>query len=177
MNFKNSGDSYTWINGCENDFKLEGSNVAISSGVVSGSSVILTLSATPASYTGLSYSGHQGAGSPTIRNLNGLGLVGFRLFPVTPFAPKLSEREEALFSVYPNPVAAHGILTVQLTDEAPVTISIYDLNGRKVREYLDGNIGQGAHNLSINLTGLSKGMYNIVAETNHDIGHQKLIVE
>ncbi|MEO5675028.1 MAG: sialate O-acetylesterase [Chitinophagales bacterium] len=175
--FKNTGDAYYWTNGTEKDFKLEGSTVTVIIGTVSGSSVILTLSATPVSFTGLSYLGHQGPGSPTIRNSNDLGLVSFRLFPVTPFSPKLGVQSEPAVSFYPNPATEETTLRFQLIEQTEVTISIYESSGRKVLEKNTGNINEGWHTQTINLSELSQGLYMIALQMGNNIIRKQLIIE
>ncbi len=177
LNFKNTADTYTWTNGTEKDFILSGSNVNIISGVVSGSSIILTLSGTPLSFTGLSYLGHKGIGSPTIRNLNGLGLVGFRLLTVTPFSPKLYAAKEEPLSIYPNPAAGQTMLSFQLTSETSLIISVYNVIGTKVFENNNPNVDAGLQIETLDLKGLAKGIYIVQIKTDDNSLRQKLIIE
>ncbi len=65
-----------------NDFKLEGSNVSVTNGYVSGTSIILNLNGSPAGATGISYLAHPGNANNWIVNSNGVGLLSFYNAPI-----------------------------------------------------------------------------------------------
>ncbi len=76
-------DSLIWENGAENDFRLEGSSVAVTSGAIIDNKIVLTLAdnVPQGGATGISYLGHPGAG-PWVTNANGLGLLAFYNVPI-----------------------------------------------------------------------------------------------
>jgi hypothetical protein len=89
LRLRHSADSYAWTPGWETDFRLEGaSGTEIESGLITGNTVVLTLSEAPeAGFTGLSYVGHtHGDGAP-VKNANGIGMLAFYNFPVAFFYP------------------------------------------------------------------------------------------
>jgi hypothetical protein len=81
LEMRNASDALIWEAGAENDFKIEGANVAATSGAISGNRIVLTLSGEAASATGISYLGHSGPG-PWVTNANGVGLLSFYNVPI-----------------------------------------------------------------------------------------------
>jgi hypothetical protein len=64
--------------------------------------------------------------------------------------------------VYPNPTS-NGIINVRLTYNLPANsdpiLSLYDEQGRLVKEVLNGMQGQGVHEMSLNISSLPKSAY------------------
>ena len=73
-------------------------------------------------------------------------------------------------NIYPNP--AQNKVNVEMDDNSPATISIYDMVGRKVKA-----ITTNSKASTIIIENLEKGIYMIVSEQNNAIRSQKLIVE
>ena len=81
------------------------------------------------------------------------------------------------FSLYPNP--SHGILNINysLPESSDVTLHLLDATGRQVgNEYSWKAEGSGKHQYSIDLTGLSSGVYYCRLETNNTTQTKKLVV-
>lgn len=84
----------------------------------------------------------------------------------------VANNSNSSFKVYPNP--AQDILYLQLPQTTEnTTISIYDANGRKVKEFA---LLQGA-NTSINISSFSKGVYNLILKSKTKTYQQKFIKE
>lgn len=82
---KDPSDVLTWDSGAENDFEIEGSTITITSGTVSsGNRLILQLSAVPSGSVGINYQAHAGSSGPWVTNSNGIGLLSFFNFTVSP---------------------------------------------------------------------------------------------
>ena len=62
-------------------------------------------------------------------------------------------------SVYPNPSNGNLFINFELQQPENVTVQITDLNGRVVKELLNGNAISGKQNLNADLSELSNGMY------------------
>jgi len=65
-------------------------------------------------------------------------------------------------NVYPQPASSfQGSLTAEFTlgDAAPVTLAVYDMNGRKLREAVNATLRGGSHTARVSLNGLSAGSY------------------
>lgn len=81
LELRRANDALIWNAGAENDFILEGANVAATSGAIVGNKIVLTLSGNAASATGISYQGHNGSGA-WVTNANGVGLLSFYNLPI-----------------------------------------------------------------------------------------------
>ncbi|HON18220.1 MAG TPA: T9SS type A sorting domain-containing protein [Salinivirgaceae bacterium] len=64
-------------------------------------------------------------------------------------------------TLYPNPVTTNGTLRVTVAERTNIKVQIFDLNGRLVKEQNSGTIEAGSHNISLELSDLSKGTYLI----------------
>ncbi|MBK9330177.1 MAG: T9SS type A sorting domain-containing protein [Sphingobacteriales bacterium] len=77
--------------------------------------------------------------------------------------------------MYPNPNS--GIFNVEFVADykSPLTISLYDLNGRAVYEQKQEH--QFISSIPVLLDGLAAGLYNMVLKTEYETVSEKLIVE
>jgi hypothetical protein len=64
-----------------------------------------------------------------------------------------------LSAPYPNPAGGAAALAFNLPEEARVTVSLYDLAGRRVATPLDAPLSRGRHSLALDTTGLEPGVY------------------
>lgn len=83
VEMRDASSTLAWGAGAEANFSLVGSQAVVSAGSASGSKVVLTLSASGAGATGLTYTGHTGPG-PWVTNARGIGLLAFDALPVDP---------------------------------------------------------------------------------------------
>lgn len=65
----------------------------------------------------------------------------------------------AFLSTYPNPFAERATLHYALREEQPVTITLYDVLGRRVRTVLDREQLAGVYRVSFDAEGLPSGTY------------------
>ncbi|HHS95067.1 MAG TPA: hypothetical protein ENJ45_00640, partial [Phaeodactylibacter sp.] len=65
------------------DFQLEGGNVSITGGYVSGNDIFLNLSGEAAGVTAVSYLGHPGSANDWIANPLGVGILSFYDYPIS----------------------------------------------------------------------------------------------
>lgn len=72
---------------------------------------------------------------------------------------ELSKPQYRLEQNYPNPFTDATIIPLNLEYNSEVTISIYDLTGRKVLTPVSGSKNAGMHNFAINRDGLASGYY------------------
>ena len=82
LTLKNASDTYVWEAGSEKDFGINGANVSVVSGLISGNKVILTLSGIATGAYSIDYFGHGGSRIPFVKNLNGIGMVSVWEFPL-----------------------------------------------------------------------------------------------
>jgi len=81
-------------------------------------------------------------------------------FVALPLATGISNvTSEIGLSVYPNPSNGNLFINFELEQAQNVTVQITDLNGRVVKELMNGNTVNGKQNLNADLSELSNGMY------------------
>jgi hypothetical protein len=71
----------------------------------------------------------------------------------------------SLGPVSPNPFNSSAVISYQLPQQAYVTMSIYDINGRQVAELINGNIAAGYHSAVWNGVTYPAGIYICRMET------------
>ncbi len=76
------------------------------------------------------------------------------VFKEEPIAASLVLRQN-----YPNPVQAQTTIDYSVPKSGRVSLSLYDLGGKKVKTYLNELVGPGIHSLSVNTFDLQNGLY------------------
>ena len=98
------------------------------------------------------WSGYGKCGGPIF--VNNSVPVGIQEYGVGVSAPKL-----AMVQNYPNPFKGNTTFKYHLSENAPVTISIYDLAGKKVGVINEGVKAEGTHEVIYNAENLTSGIY------------------
>jgi len=88
----------------------------------------------------------------------------------------INENKAIQLHCYPNPATDYVIFDYQLEQNQPVSINIYDLQGKKQVEILNKNQDSGKHQI-IWYPQLSKGLYLYKIKTGSSISTGKLIIE
>ena len=73
-------------------------------------------------------------------------------------------REIAL-SVYPSPASGSFTVDYTLPEDGKVTVSLYDLSGRRIATLLDGEMAAGRHDLNYDAAALPPGVYLVHFDT------------
>jgi PKD repeat protein len=81
------------------------------------------------------------------------------------------------FSLFPNPAQENTQVVFQLQEQEQVTMQITDVTGREVLLVFKGNLAAGEHTYTINVAGLSKGIYFVRLQSPEGALTQKLFVE
>lgn len=79
-------------------------------------------------------------------------------------------------SLYPNPATSEVKVNFTLSEESDITVAIYDISGRKVKEYYSGHLQAGEHSEIYDVSDLSNGMYiySVIGESQS--ASEKLLV-
>lgn len=78
--------------------------------------------------------------------------------------------------VYPNPFKEEFEVEFSLENEEIISIGIYDVTGRKVKDLYSGLLKSGLHNLDIDASDIAKGSYFIELKLN-DSSFRKIIIK
>jgi hypothetical protein len=101
-------------------------------------------------YVQTPWSGYGKCGGPTAIN----NTVGFQEFGVGISAPKL-----ALMQNFPNPFRGQTTFKYHVTETSPVSISIFDLAGKKVGTAINETKQPGTYEVTYNADNLASGIY------------------
>ena len=78
---------------------------------------------------------------------------------------------------YPNPANNVTTISVELEESADVTVTITNLVGQTVSEMNAGNLKSGLHEINLNVSELSNGIYFYTVEAGNNSLTRKMIVE
>jgi hypothetical protein len=86
-------------------------------------------------------------------------------------------REYALSPAYPNPFNPTTVIGYDLPTSARVTITIFDVLGRRLRGLVDGDTPAGSHSVSFEAASLPSGIYLAVMVVRPGEGGQRRFVQ
>lgn len=78
--------------------------------------------------------------------------------------------------VFPNPAINHFTISINLTESARVSATIYDVFGREVMTLMDDILNSGEHKQEINANGVAPGHYFIKINAGQNSVTKKLII-
>ncbi len=82
----------------------------------------------------------------------------------------------SLFHSYPNPVSAAGTVSYSLPRAADVTLTVYDLLGREVRELASGTQPAGTYEVTFDATELPSGVYFYRLEAGEYVEARRMVI-
>ncbi|MGC9355493.1 MAG: T9SS type A sorting domain-containing protein, partial [Mariniphaga sp.] len=88
---------------------------------------------------------------------------------------KITKLPKNNFKISPNPVTSQSIISFQTKNTGNVTLSVFDLQGRKISTILDKKLPAGSYNYSLNKNIPTDGIYFLRLETQEGISTQKFI--
>lgn len=138
LRLRHSGDTFSWTSGWESDLRLEAQvNTPVTGAQIQDNLLILTLQDSPhASFTGLSHTSHPGGSEVAVKNAQGIGMLVFYNFPVSPFedvskTAEVSENKESPVA-FPNPSAGQFQIEWLSQEEKVFDAAVHDMLGRLV---------------------------------------------
>jgi hypothetical protein len=78
---------------------------------------------------------------------------------------------------YPNPTSGLSVVKVNLDKASNLSLTVYNLTGQKVSETSRGNVATGAHDLTIDCSGLNAGVYFYTVKAGDSSITRKLVVK
>ncbi len=80
-------------------------------------------------------------------------------------------------NIFPNPASDKVEIAYTLKKTTPVALSVYDINGKLVKDIVRNTQIAGYHTFSLDVTKFATGVYNVVLKTPFGVNTTKLIVE
>jgi len=90
--------------------------------------------------------------------------------------PKTDMDLQKEFRLYPNPVSDQATVEFVLAGDSPVTIHLYNVDGRIVKSENLGTLNEGFHNHTITVDDLDNGMYILELKAGDKQFRQSIIV-
>lgn len=84
---------------------------------------------------------------------------------------------EVSFSIYPNPAREEISILFTIGKACFVSMKVYDLNGKEMSTWFNGQMVEGEQVLSFDLSSFAKGIYFVRMISENGIQNQKLIVQ
>jgi hypothetical protein len=83
----------------------------------------------------------------------------------------------SFFTIFPNPANNQTTIQFTLSHLSQVSVSVFDLSGKKLNTLVDQELQQGNHLLQLNTTQFSKGIYFVRMISIDGIHNEKLIIQ
>jgi Secretion system C-terminal sorting domain len=83
---------------------------------------------------------------------------------------------QSVSEAYPNPFNPSTNISIQLAEQAGLTVRVYDLQGREVAELANGQFTAGQHTFSFNAQGLASGVYFLRANVPGKLSQTRKLV-
>ncbi|MBK6484943.1 MAG: T9SS type A sorting domain-containing protein [Chitinophagaceae bacterium] len=80
-------------------------------------------------------------------------------------------------AVFPNPTTGSAVISFFLFEDAPTTVVLYDLVGRKLQTILDQNLAAGNQEIVFQRGQLSSGLYLLEVKLGEQVEVKKLMIE
>lgn len=96
---------------------------------------------------------------------NGQILCALKTSPDAPTSDDLVV-EESSIEVFPNPADLRSQVRLNLAQDGPVQVALYDMTGQKVMEIAEGAFEAGSHSFDLDASQMPAGMYLLQATTN-----------
>jgi hypothetical protein len=87
------------------------------------------------------------------------------------------DREQDKIDIYPNPLIESSVIKLDLFKDSKVVISLYNLQGKKTKEFVKADFKKGTQEININKEGLPVGVYICRIVINDKVITTKLIIK
>ncbi len=92
-------------------------------------------------------------------------------------SPQTISFKSATDNVYPNPTSGDVIVEVSILREANVVVYVENIFGERVMQFNEGLLTEGDHQISVDMSLLSKGMYIITVYADESRTSYKIVKE
>lgn len=120
---------------------------------------------------------HSQTGSSLIAKINGCTTISPLQIPYTELEKDGKNRALEVMKVAPNPFRESVTINYTLTESQPISLTIYDLNGRMIQPLITNKLqNRGYHEFSFFKNELTAGIYLLELKTNRQIFTQKIML-
>lgn len=84
--------------------------------------------------------------------------------------------EQGIIGIFPNPATEMANLHFSLSSGSVCSMNIYDLNGQKIKNLIQGYVKPGLYNVEIHTQAIPSGTYLVVLETDIGKSTKKIVI-
>lgn len=81
------------------------------------------------------------------------------------------------FTVFPNPVTKNSFLNISTKKAGRISLTLYDIQGRIVKQIADMNVQAGELNIKFDAASLQKGNYVLLMRSNEGTIRRQIVVQ
>lgn len=81
------------------------------------------------------------------------------------------------FTVFPNPVTSNSWVNISSKNADPVSLTLYDLNGRMVKQLFNRSLNEGEVNFKFDAANLQKGNYILMMRTKEGSLQKQIVIQ
>ena len=81
------------------------------------------------------------------------------------------------FTVFPNPVTKNSFLNISTKKAGRISLTLYDIQGRIVKQVADMNVQAGELNIKFDAANLQKGNYVLLMRSNEGTMRRQIVVQ
>lgn len=81
------------------------------------------------------------------------------------------------FTIFPNPVTANSYLNISTKKAGRISLTLYDMQGRIVKQVADMNVQEGVLNVKFDAANLQKGNYVLLMRTTEGTLRRQIVVQ
>jgi hypothetical protein len=100
-----------------------------------------------------------------------------QFFTTSPLKVSADASGKNFLEIYPNPTSENTTIQFHLIQSSPVSIKVYDLNGKEMATWFNGQMVEGEQVLSFDISSFAKGIYVVQMISENGIQNQKLIIQ
>ncbi len=89
----------------------------------------------------------------------------------------IPQEDFTIIGVYPNPMENQGNIHYLVNKSAKISISLYDLHGKRIQQLQNKQLSMGIYNLSLNTNGIRSGNYIVVFETKNIKVSRRIVIK
>jgi hypothetical protein len=118
----------------------------------------------------------SGDGTKYSTNYSNTSFIQATYSPWKKIPNKLTDIYEDKFSVFPNPFNPSTTITVQIKENGPIKLAIYNVFGQQIEVFTKSYCLSGNHNFKFDGSNLSSGIYICRLQTQNLMLNTKLML-
>ncbi len=138
--------------------------------IASGSTAVLTIKFKPSAL------GVRVATVKIVSNDVDESIYTFRVEGTGIFNTEINDENISKLTIYPNPSSSEATISLGVVNSSEVEVSMFDINGKLVLPASNYSLENGEHQITLNTTDISNGLYIVELKVNGVVSRYRLSV-